>query len=131
MYESSMSGMRVRRNRNKVDLLLPQGQFRILLMHGPADRRKRCEWQHLSKLQDEWLVPKPQMTGRRRLFAFAIVSAAAALQLRGAVLPIHIHRHGAVAGGRGTITAQSVADSSVTLSFPLPAPSISLPRGDW
>jgi hypothetical protein len=71
------------------------------------------------------------MTLRRGVpLAFAIVFLAPVAQLHAAVLAIHVHRHGARAEVIGTVVAQSVTDSSRTVTFPL-STSISLPAGDW
>ncbi|MEA2336338.1 MAG: hypothetical protein QOE82_345 [Thermoanaerobaculia bacterium] len=48
-----------------------------------------------------------------------------------AEVSIRVDRHGANGGFKGTVVAQSANDSSRSLTFALPAASISLPPGDW
>jgi hypothetical protein len=48
-----------------------------------------------------------------------------------AEVSIHLDRHAAAGAASGTLTARSASDSSRSLTFALPAASISLPAGDW
>ena len=73
------------------------------------------------------------MTMRSPLPVFFVLVSAIASRLQGVEIAIHLHRHGISPGAKltGSVSAQSVVDSSRPLAFGLPAKSISLPPGDW
>ena len=103
------------------------GQHGRLQVHSVQLRRHGQVWQQVSGMSNKRFLratPMNQYPLRVRLaLAGVLLAGIVAPQLRAADVVIHVHRHeqGAIAALTGTVTAQSVANPSRSLTFPLPA----------
>jgi hypothetical protein len=89
----------------------------------------------VAELQRQWVLYSAALTtmrARRLQILIGVVLMTAPI-VHATDVGIHVHHHpqGDGAPMKGIVVAESVSEADRSLTFPLPASSVSLPPGDW